>query len=71
MIGGKMPADLRELSTHKNALSHPRPDHGRSGAVGAWLVGDGAQRALAVVLDLEAQFFPNGEAATLADKGKA
>jgi hypothetical protein len=62
-IAGTMPADLAELSTHKNALCHPQPEDPRSGAAGAWLIGDGAQRALAVVLNLEEQFSPNAEVA--------
>jgi hypothetical protein len=61
MIGGKVPIDLSDLSTHKSALTHPRPEHERTRVVGAWLVGDGAQRALAVVLDLEQQFFSGGQ----------
>jgi hypothetical protein len=58
-INGKMPADLGELNAHKNALCHAQPELTRSGKVGQWTLGDGAQRALAVVLALEEQFFPN------------
>lgn len=58
MINGHMPADLAALSTAKNALCHAEPDNMRSGKVGAWVTTDGAQRALAVVLDLQEQFFP-------------
>jgi hypothetical protein len=65
MIRGTMPTDLAELSTHKNALTHPQPQHGRTRGMGAWLFGDGAQRSLAVVLDLEQQFFPADQAAPL------
>jgi hypothetical protein len=58
-----MPEDLGRLSTHKNALCHAQPEDSRSGEASAWVSGDGAQRALAVVSALEAQFFPKSDRA--------
>jgi hypothetical protein len=66
MIGGTVPADLADLSSHKNALTHPQPEHPRTRAVGGWLLSDGPQRALGVVEDLYRQFFPGGQAAPVA-----
>lgn len=55
---GHTPVDLADLSYFKNALCHAEPDNQRSGEVGNWTTGDGAQRSLAVVMDLQEQLFP-------------
>jgi hypothetical protein len=62
-IGATLPPNIVVLSSMKNALSHPEPDNQRSGQVGEWVAGDGAQRALAVVESLDSHFFPNGRPA--------
>jgi hypothetical protein len=64
-IAGTLPPNTLVLINMKNALSHPQPEHSRSVQVGTWVTGDGAQRALAVVESLDAQFFPNGTPAAV------
>jgi hypothetical protein len=56
-----VPKDVAELSSAKNALGHAEPDNSRSAVVGNWVGGDGAERALAVVVACEGLFFPRGE----------
>ena len=60
-IRESVPKDLAELSYAKNALGHAEPDNSRSGIVGNWVAGDGAERALAVVAACEGLFFPGGK----------
>ena len=60
-IRESVPTHLDELSYAKNALGHAEPDNSRSGIVGSWVAGDGAERALAVVVACEGLFFPGGK----------
>lgn len=59
-IAGDLPPNIIVMTNVKNALCNPEPDQARSERVDGWLTGDGAQLALAVVLSLDSQFFPNG-----------
>lgn len=60
-IRESVPKYLDELSYAKNAIGHAEPDNSRSGIVGKWITGDGAERALAVVVACEGLFFPSGK----------
>lgn len=62
VIGESPPTDLANLSEAKNSVGHSEPDNSRSGRVGNWIAGKGAERALAVVLECEHMFFPAGMA---------
>ena len=63
-IGGSLPANIVYMVNVRNWLCSPGPEYYRVQHVANWLTAEGAQRALAVVLSLESQFFPVGEPAT-------
>jgi hypothetical protein len=64
LIGRSFPADLRHLSTAKNALAHSMPDEDRTREVVSWVEGDGAARAARVVQLIDETFFPLGPPAS-------
>jgi hypothetical protein len=53
-----LPRDLLVLTNVRNALCLPSASHDE--VVDHWLANNGAQRAVAVALFLESQFFPDG-----------
>lgn len=55
--GRPVPAGIGPLSAAKNAIGHSEPDNPRSGEAGAWIAGDGAERALEAVIELERALF--------------
>jgi hypothetical protein len=62
-IDGSLPANIVYMANVRNWLCCPGPEYYRTEHVATWLTPEGAQRALAVVLSLESQFFPSGEPA--------
>jgi hypothetical protein len=62
-IDGSLPANTVYMANVRNWLCSPGPEYYRIDLVATWLTVEGAQRALAVVLSLESQFFPGGQPA--------
>lgn len=62
-IDAALPANIVLMANVRNWLCAPGPEYYRAAHLADWLTREGARRALAVVLSLESQFFPGGEAA--------